>query len=141
MQPANKTNNYHYNPHLKDYARTNRQSMTKSEAVVWKYLLKAKKLRGYGFYRQRPILRYIADYACLDLLLRIEIDGITHLTDAVQAYDAQRDADLAAVGFTTLRFDSLLVLRRMDEVAAQIDAWITRREVELGLPRTEGRVK
>ena len=140
MQPANKTNNYHYNPRLKDYARANRQSMTKSEAVVWKYLLKAKKLRGYGFYRRRPILRYIADYACLDLLLLIEIDGITHYTDTAQACDAQRDADLATVGFTTLRFDSLLVLRRMDEVAAQIDAWITRRELERGLPRTGERV-
>ena len=136
MQPASKLNNYHYNPRLKDYARANRKQMTKSEAVVWKYLLKAKKTRGYGFFRQRPILNYIADYACLDLLLVIEIDGITHVSDKAMAYDANRDANLAAVGFTTLRFDSLLVLRHMNEVAEQIDAWITEREKELGLPLT-----
>ena len=130
MQRASKLNNYHYNPRLKDYARANRKQMTKSEAVVWKYLLKAKKTRGYGFFRQRPILNYIADYACLDLLLIIEIDGITHLSDKAMVYDANRDANLAAIGFTTLRFDSLLVLRHMHEVAEQIDAWITEREKE-----------
>ena len=137
MQPASKFNNYHYNSRLKNYARANRQNMTKSEAVVWKYLLKAKKTRGYGFYRQRPILNYIADYACLDLLLIIEIDGITHISDTATAYDADRDANLAAIGFTTLRFESLLVLRHMDEVAERIDAWITEREKELGLPPTK----
>ena len=38
----------------------------------------AKQLKGYTFRRQRPVLQYIADFLCKELMLIIELDGITH---------------------------------------------------------------
>ena len=52
--------------------------MTKAEACLWKYVLKAGQLKGFPFRRQRPVLNYIADFLCKELKLIIEVDGITH---------------------------------------------------------------
>ena len=52
--------------------------MTKAEACLWKYVLKARQLKGFQFRRQRPVLNYIADFMCKELMLIIEVDGITH---------------------------------------------------------------
>lgn len=57
--------------------------MTKAEACLWKYVLSSGKLKGYKFKRQRPVLQYIADFMCPDLMLIIEVDGITHLDEEV----------------------------------------------------------
>jgi very-short-patch-repair endonuclease len=43
--------------------------MTKVEACLWKYALKSRHLKGYGFRRQRPVLNYIADFMRPELLL------------------------------------------------------------------------
>ena len=56
MQPASKSNNYHYNKKLQSYANELRHNMTKAEACLWKYVLKAGELHGYKFRRQRPVL-------------------------------------------------------------------------------------
>jgi very-short-patch-repair endonuclease len=52
--------------------------MTKAETCPWKFALRANQLKGYPFRRQRPVLNYIADFMCKDLMLIIEVDGITH---------------------------------------------------------------
>jgi hypothetical protein len=44
-----------YNPKLKRYARHNRKNTTKSEIRLWTELLRAKKMLGYPFNRQRYI--------------------------------------------------------------------------------------
>jgi len=44
MQPANKSNNYHYNKNLQPFANKLRKEMTKAEACLWKYVLRARKL-------------------------------------------------------------------------------------------------
>jgi len=64
---------------LKEYADANKKTMTKAAACMWKYLLSKRQMRGYQFRRERPILNYIADFVYLELLLAIEVDGITHL--------------------------------------------------------------
>lgn len=66
---ANKENFYGYNPHLQPYAFSLRKQMTKAEACIWKFVLKARKLRGFPFRRQRPVLDYIADFMCMELML------------------------------------------------------------------------
>jgi very-short-patch-repair endonuclease len=83
--------------------------MTKSEACLWKYALKAKQT-GYTFNRQRPVLNYIADFMCKPLKLIIEVDGITHLSEEAQVKDAKRQKDLEAAGFKVIRFTSKQVL-------------------------------
>ena len=79
--------NNHYNKHLQSYANYLRKKMTKAEACLWKYVLRAKMLNGHPFRRQRPIDQYIADFACLPLKLNIEVDGITHTHEEVAKND------------------------------------------------------
>ena len=98
--------------------------MTKGEACLWKYVLRAKNMKGYTFRRQRPILNYIADFVCLDLRLVIEVDGITHETEEAAERDQQKDRDLEAVGFTVLRFSNWEVLNRIDDVSGIILRWV-----------------
>lgn len=124
MEKAAPQNNYHYNPALKPYARDLRKRMTKAEACLWKYQLRAGQMKGYQFLRQRPVLNYIADFMCKELMLIIELDGITHETEAAQLKDRQKDRELEAVGFTVLRFSNWEVLHRMGSVSETLVRWI-----------------
>lgn len=78
MEQARPKNNWHYNKKLKSFANDLRKRMTKSEACLWKYALKSGKICNWQFRRQRPVLNYIADFMCKELLFIIELDGITH---------------------------------------------------------------
>jgi len=117
-------NNFHYNKKLKGFANNNRKSMTKSEACLWKYVLRNGNMMGYSFRRQRPIGNYIADFACLRLGLIIEVDGITHQLEESVVKDLKRDYDLMKLGFVTLRFSSWEVLNQIEEVSTMIAKWI-----------------
>jgi len=98
--------------------------MTKSAACMWKYVLGQKQMLGYQFRRERPILNYIADFVCLEIMLIIEVDGITHDTDEAQRRDEIRDQKLKEIGFTTLRFSSWEVLNKITDVQIIITQWI-----------------
>ena len=82
-QSATPKNNWNYGKDLRAFARENRKSMSKAEDCIWKYLLSRRQLLGYRFLRQRPIDRYIADFMCKELMLVIEVDGITHQFEEV----------------------------------------------------------
>jgi len=124
MQSASKSNNYHYNKNLQKFANELRNNMTKAEACLWKYVLKAGKLKGYKFKRQRPVLNYIADFMCTDLMLVIETDGITHILDEVIEKDIRKQKDLEKVGFKVLRFDDNEVLNDIENVERVLLAYI-----------------
>ena len=124
MKKAGPKNNYHYTKHSKKFARALRGNMTKAEACLWKYVLKAGQMKGYQFRRQRPVMGYIADFLCKELLLIIEVDGISHCSFEAIEKDRKRELDLKAVGFTVLRFSNWEVLNRIDEVAIMIGDWI-----------------
>lgn len=83
---AQKSNNFGYNKSLKGFARANRNNATKAEACIWKYVL-SKKKTGFTFKRQRPVLKYVADFMCQELKLIIEVDGITHHQERVYEKD------------------------------------------------------
>ena len=116
MNPASKSNNYYYNKILQPYANKLRKDMTMAEACLWKYVLKARELKGYQFRRQRPVLNYIADFMCMELMLIIEVDGITHWDEDVVKKDKKRQRNLEEIGFTVLRFDDNDVLHDIDNV-------------------------
>jgi very-short-patch-repair endonuclease len=116
MEKANPSNNFYYNKDLNPLAKELKKQMTKSEACMWKYLLQAKQFYGYSFRRQRPILNYIVDFCCLELMLIIEVDGITHDSELSIAKDISRDAKLCEIGFTVHRFSSWEVLNRLVDV-------------------------
>ena len=124
LAPASKHNNYHYNKSLKSFAKANRKTMTKSAACMSKYILGGRQMLGYKFRIERPVLNYIADFACLELLLLIEVDGITHDSEEENIQDQRRDQELSEVGFTVLRFSSYEVINRIDDVSTIILEWI-----------------
>ena len=63
--------NHDYNKQLQPFAQQLRNRGTKAEACLWKYALRAGQMKGYAFRRQRPILKYIADFVCFELSLVI----------------------------------------------------------------------
>lgn len=101
--------------------------MTKAEACLWKYVLRASQLKGYPFRRQRPVLHYIADFMCKELLLIIEVDGITHQYEGAAAKDAIRQQALEAIGFTVLRFTDEQVLNHIGWVHDYLEEWIDKK--------------
>ncbi|MDL2213346.1 endonuclease domain-containing protein [Bacteroides sp. OttesenSCG-928-D19] len=125
--------NNNYNKKLKENANQLRANMTKAEACLWKYALRAGMMNGYKFRRQRPIGWYIADFLCLELLLVIEVDGVTHLFEETQRKDMKKEAYLIGQGYRVLRFTDEEVLKKMTVVKQQIEMAIRVQEEELKL--------
>lgn len=75
--------------------------MTGVEAILWS-MLRNRQLDGLKFRRQAPVAGAIADFACHEIRLIIELDGGVH--DLHEARDAVRDERLRLAGYTVLRF-------------------------------------
>lgn len=101
--------------------------MTFSEILLWNEL-KQKKMLGYDFDRQRPIGNYIVDFYCKDLMLAIEVDGISHDFDEVIDNDEIRQKKLENMGVHILRFDDREVKKDMANVLRTIEYWIEEHE-------------
>lgn len=112
---AEKNNHLLYNKSLQPFANENRKQMTKAEACLWKYALRAKQI-GYTFNRQRPVLNYIADFMCKELKLIIEVDGYTHLLEDAIKNDFIRQQRLENAGFIVIRFRDEEVLKEINRV-------------------------
>ena len=113
-----------YNPNLKTNSRELRKAGNLSEALLWKEL-RASNFFGYSFYRQKPILNYIADFYCKELNLVIEIDGNTHDTEEQIAYDKERDRQMQVLGLTIIRIRDEKVKKDMPNVLREIEHIIT----------------
>ena len=98
-------------------ARALRKSSTDAEDLLW-FRLRNRQLLDLKFRRQRPIGKYIADFACLEIGLVIELDGGQHLDQI--AYDDRRAGGMRQLGFQTLRFWDHEVLKETDAVMEKI---------------------
>ena len=98
-------------------AKELRHRLTEAEQHLWQYL-RRRFVLGCRFRRQVPIGPYIADFACLNPRLVVEVDGSQHSAQSI--YDAKRDAFLRARGYRVLRFHSNEVLAETDAVLAVI---------------------
>jgi very-short-patch-repair endonuclease len=92
-------------------AKDLRKSSTDAERFLWKHL-RTKQIDGLKFRRQEPIGKYIADFACFDKTLIIEVDGEQHSHEV----DADRDAWMQSQGFKVLRFWNHDVLQNIEGV-------------------------
>lgn len=110
-----------YNPTLKEKAPELRNNSTNTEILLWSFL-KGRQLRGYDFHRQKPIDEYIVDFFCSELMLAIEIDGISHVSK--EKYDSERQTKLEKLGVRFLRFDDDYVFYNCDSVIKTIEKWI-----------------
>jgi very-short-patch-repair endonuclease len=63
---------------------------------------------------------FIADFACFEARLVIEVDGATHSTDEEIARDTGRSAKLAEEGYDVLRFTNEDVFHNLDGVLETI---------------------
>ena len=77
--------------------------MTDAEYMLW-LKLRRKQLKGYQFYRQKIIGKYIVDFYCPKADLVIELDGGQHYQETGKAKDKARDDVLAVMGVKVLRF-------------------------------------
>jgi very-short-patch-repair endonuclease len=102
-----------------DLCRRLRQRQTEAEKKLWEYL-RAKRLMGLKFRRQRPIGRYIADFYCAETHLAIELDGSVHDTKDQEAYDKIRQEIIEVRGIRVLRIRNEEIEKDIDEVLKKI---------------------
>ena len=98
------------------FARTLRKNPTDAEKHLW-FRLRGNRLGGFRFRRQHPVGPYIADFACLQPRLVVELDGGQHMDSA---HDKRRDAFLRRQGYVVLRFWNNDVLGQTEDVLTAI---------------------
>jgi very-short-patch-repair endonuclease len=108
-----------YERKLKPLSRSLRKSMTDAERLLWSKL-RRKQLKGYQFYRQKIIGRFIVDFYCPAAKLVIELDGGQHYLPEGQSRDGLRDAYLEETGARVLRFSDREVFENTNEVLEKI---------------------
>jgi len=109
-----------YSGNLKQHSRQLRENMTDAERHLWAKI-RMKQLKGYQFYRQKPIGDYIVDFFCPRAKLVIEVDGSQHFSDEMIEYDRIRDEYLSSLGLRVLRFTNTEVLTHIDGVVERIE--------------------
>jgi very-short-patch-repair endonuclease len=77
--------------------------MTFGEVLLWNEL-KLNQIWGFDFDRQRCIDNYIVDFYCKELILVIEIDGMSHNSEEAFLKDELRENRLRRFGITVIRF-------------------------------------
>ena len=100
-------------------ARHMRKNMTKTESLLWQRL-RARRLGGFKFLRQHVVHGFIADFYCHELRLLVEVDGEVHEQMSACMRDNERDFQLAAHGYYTLRIRDSDVLINIDMVCLRI---------------------
>ena len=100
-------------------ARRMRSGATSAERVLWREL-RNRQIAGFRFRRQVVLCGFIADFACYEAKLVIEVDGATHSTTEEIERDAARDSQLEADGNTILRFTNDEVFHNIDGVLETI---------------------
>lgn len=110
-----------YNKNNKEFSRSLRNNSTLSEVLLWNQL-KAGKMKGYKFNRQKLLANYIVDFYCKKLNLVIEVDGYSH--SFKYGKDIKRDAVLKAMGVAVIRFGDKDVKKDMPNVLRAIEIFI-----------------
>ena len=129
----------HYSPKLKELSRQLRKkNSTLSEVLLWDEL-KARKMHGYQFMRQKPILNYIVDFFCSKLKLVIEIDGNSHNHEDAYKADLIRQKEIEKLGIRFIRFDDLDIKHNISNVLRTIESFILEFEEKNNPPTPFGK--
>ncbi len=86
----------------RSFAKRLRRRMTDAETILWSRLRRGQ-LNGWKFRRQHPVGPYVADFACVEGRLIVEVDGATHSSEREIAHDAKRSAFLTSHDFSIYR--------------------------------------
>ena len=96
--------------------------MTYAEVLLWEKI--RRKSLGYQFHRQVPMLKYIVDFYCHELLLAIEVDGGVHDHPETSINDLNRQKELEFYGVQFLRFENKEIKQDIDSTLNTIINWI-----------------
>lgn len=96
---------------LTPVARTLRRRSTDAEMRLWSHL-RNRQIEGAKFVRQTPVGPHIADFACRDVHVAIQLDGGQHSP----AVDVPRTQVIEAFGYRVLRFWNNDVLENTEGV-------------------------
>jgi very-short-patch-repair endonuclease len=107
-------------------ARALRKNATDAEQELWWHLRRRLPLYRSHFRRQVPIGVYVADFACFNPRIVIEVDGSQHADDAAVRRDLARTAALEAQGFHVVRFWNHEIFNDMEVVLDTIHAAMNR---------------
>lgn len=100
---------------LISYAKALRNVFADAERILWSHI-RADRLDGLKFRRQHPAGKYIADFACLERKIVIELDGGQHAEPAIEVHDRELDKWLEKEGYRVARFRGNHVLLNTREV-------------------------
>ena len=120
-------------------ARQLRKDMPSAERKLWARI-RNKQLGGFRFRRQHTIGPFIVDFACIEVMLVIELDGDQHAIDQAPIRDEQRDAFMEKQGWTVLRFWNNEVYQNPDGVLEAIldRAMMSQRALEVEKQQSPG---
>jgi len=104
-------------------ARELRKSSPEAERAIWN-ALRNRQLDGHKFRRQHPVGAYFADFACIEAMLIVDLDGAQHFEPEAMDSDARRTVVLNGCGFHVLRFDDRQALTEREGVLASILDWL-----------------
>ena len=108
-----------YDQRMKFIVRKLRKDMTLSEILLWEKIRRRKL--GVQFHRQVPIDRFVVDFYCHEIMLAIEIDGITHDNPQSDASDKERQQVLETYGVKFIRIPDKEVKRNLDGVVRLLE--------------------
>jgi very-short-patch-repair endonuclease len=103
-----------FNKDLIQFSFKNSREMSLNEQKLWFNILKGRQLLGYKFIKQKIFNNYIVDFYCSELLLVVELDGMSH--DRTFDNDKVRDAYFERIGVKVIRIMNSDVQKNLDGV-------------------------
>ncbi|MDR9418663.1 endonuclease domain-containing protein [Gracilimonas sp.] len=108
-----------YKPEMKEIARKLRRNMTLSEVLLWQQI--RKKTLGVQFHRQVPMVCFVVDFYCHELMLAIEVDGVSHDNPQNAVSDEERQKILESYGVSFIRIPDREVKQNLDGVMRYLE--------------------
>ena len=84
-----------------------------------------RKIDGYKFRRQQPVLNYIADFYCHELKLIIEVDGDSHSSPERTEYDRNREKILSLNGYKIFHLSNKEIETNLNASIHKLKSYIT----------------
>ncbi|MBI4744262.1 MAG: DUF559 domain-containing protein [Actinobacteria bacterium] len=112
-----------YNNRSKEYSKQLRNNMTDAEKMLW-LKIRGKQLKGYQFYRQKPIGNFIVDFYCPKGNLVIELDGGQRYSEEGKVKDNHRDKHMESIGLRVLRFSDRDIFENLKGVIEKIWSYL-----------------
>ncbi|HEV2649812.1 MAG TPA: endonuclease domain-containing protein [Rhizomicrobium sp.] len=100
-------------------AKPFRLNMTDAENLLWSRL-KGVRAPGDGFIWQFPIGPFVADFACADTGIAIEIESAAHSSEAEMKYEAALTHYLGERGWRVVRLQTHEVYEHLEGVVSYI---------------------